>query len=112
MKKIYLLSVSLTFLHANTLSLVNYDPFYKSQRILHSTPSKPKNKSLVLNAVFNNKAFINGKFYTVGDKILGYKIKKIYTQSVVIQNRKILKILRLQAKQHQLIITQPKREKE
>ncbi len=112
MRKSLLLFVSFILLHANALPFVHYDPFYKSQKILHtSIEKKAEKKSLILNAIFNNKAFIDGKFYTIGDNIGAYKIKKINKEFVVIQNHKIIKVLRLQQKQHQLIIKQQKREK-
>jgi len=111
MRKIFLICISLTFLWANPLPLVNYDPFYKSQKILHVHASnKRQSKSFVLSAIYNNRAFINNRFYTVGEKIQGYKIKKIYKQSVVLQNRSSIKILHLQ-KKHLIQIKQAKREK-
>ncbi len=113
MKKSTLLTfVPFVFLDASTLPLIKYDPFYKSQAILRtSTDIKVQKESLVLDAIFNNKAFINGKFYAAGDKIGEYTIKKVTKESVVLQNKKRIKILRLKQKQHQLIIKQQKRAK-
>ncbi|WP_151901010.1 hypothetical protein [Sulfurimonas hydrogeniphila] len=110
MKKVILASLYFPFLYANSLPIVNYDPFYKSQKILHTRhASKRQSNSFVLSAIYNNRAFVNNRFYTVGEKIQGYKIKKIYKQSVVLQNRSRLKILHLQ-KNHLIQIKQAKRE--
>jgi len=110
MRKIFFMSLFLSVLSANPLPLVHYDPFYKSQIILHThTPRKVQNKSFTLSAIFNNHAFINNKFYTVGEKIQGYKIKKIYRHSVVLQHRSSITVLHLQQK-HLLEIKQTKRE--
>jgi len=112
MKKTFLLFISFPLLYANSLALVHYDPFYKSQKILHTlTAQRTQNKSLVLSAIFNNQAFINNKFYALGEKIQGYKIKKIYKQAVVLRNHKSLKILHLQQKQHLFTLQSSKRDK-
>ncbi|NPA11540.1 MAG: hypothetical protein GXO62_04785 [Epsilonproteobacteria bacterium] len=37
-------------------------------------------------AIFNDRVFINGKWYKTGEKIGGYKIVKINTESVVFTN--------------------------
>jgi len=111
MRKVFLTLLSLTFLWANPLPLVNYDPFYKSKKILHTKARhKRQRTSLVLNAIFNNRAYIGNKFYTVGEKIQGYKIKKVYKQSVVLQNHSSVKILYLQ-KKHLIQMKEIKKEK-
>lgn len=98
-------------LDAASLPLVHYDPFYKSQVILHSHKRRILQQNfLALSAIFNDRAFINNKFYTVGEKIQGYRIKKIYKHSVILQHGRHIKVLRLQQK-HFLQIKQAKREK-
>jgi len=110
MRKIFFVSIFLTVLGANPSPLVHYDPFYKSQTILHThTQKKVQRKSFALSAIFNNRAFINNKFYTIGEKIQGYTIKKIYRHSVVLQHRSSITVLHLQQK-HLLQIKQAKRE--
>jgi len=111
MRKIFSVSIFLTVLGANSLPLVHYDPFYKSQIILHThTQKNVQSKSFALSAIFNNRAFINNKFYTIGEKIQGYTIKKIYKHSVVLQHNSSITVLHLQQK-HLLQIKQAKREK-
>jgi len=111
MRKIFSISIFLTVLGANSLPLVHYDPFYKSKIILHTHTQKSlQRKSFALSAIFNNQAFINGKFYAIGDKIQGYKIKNIYKNSVVLQHGNSITVLHLQ-KKHLLKIKQAKREK-
>jgi len=107
MRKTFFISIFLTALGANSLPLVNYDPFYKSQVILHKhthIQKKVQNRSLALGAIFNNRAFINNRFYEVGDKIEGYKIKKIYKYSVVLQSHSSIKVLHIQHMQQKHLI--------
>ena len=87
-----------TVLLSDTLPPVNYDPFYKAQKLL----KKPKRVQifskpikLKVYAIYNNRAYINGKFYKIGDKIAGYKIYKIYDSYVVLKRKSKLKILHL-----------------
>ena len=113
MRKIFSVSIFLTVLGANSLPLVHYNPFYKSQIILHKHTHiqvKVQNKSLALGAIFNNRAFINNRFYKIGDKIQGYKIKKIYKHSVVLQSHNSIKVLHMQQK-HLIKIKQAKKVK-
>jgi len=111
MRKILFVSIFLTVLGANPLPIVHYDPFYKSQIILHThTQKMVQGKSFVLSAIFNNRAFINNKFYTIGKKVQGYTIQKIYKYSVVLQHRSSIIVLHLQQK-HLFQIKQAKREK-
>ena len=39
-------------------------------------------KNLVLEMIFNSKAKINGKWYGVGERALGYEIRAIHLQKV------------------------------
>jgi len=111
MSKIFVISLLCVVASANSLPLVHYDPFYKSQIILRShTHKRAQRKPFALSAIFNHRAFINNKFYTIGEKIQGYKIKKIYKNSVVLQHGSIMRVLHLQ-KKHLLQIKQAKREK-
>lgn len=111
MRKIVFVSLLLGVLYADTLPLVHYDPFYKSQIILHSQKRQSLQHNFFgLSAIFNDRAFINNRFYTVGEKIQGYRIKKIYKHSVVLQHGKHIKVLRMQQK-HFLQIKQAKRER-
>ncbi len=55
-------------------------------------PVKHVSGVLVLNATMNNSVMINGKWYKLGDRVSGYKIKSINGNSVVLANseKKIL----------------------
>jgi len=83
----------------------NYRPVFK--KIQHYKPfsdevipTKENGKifnvspvNLSLNAIFQNKAFINGRWVKRGDLIEGYKVIKITQNSVVLfKNGKIKKI--------------------
>ena len=100
------------FLYAdisNIITLIknmeNYRPVFK--KIQHYKPfsdevipTKENGKifnvspvNLSLNAIFQNKAFINGRWVKRGDLIEGYKVIKITQNSVVLfKNGKIKKI--------------------
>ena len=98
MKKIGLFLIMITVLLSNTLPPINYDPFYKAQKLL----KKPKRVQvfskpiqLKVYAIYNNRAYINGKFYKIGDKIAGYKLYKIYDNYVVLKSKSKLKVVYL-----------------
>lgn len=111
MRKIFFISIYLTIASANPLPLVHYDPFYKSQIILHThTHKRVQNRSLTLSAIFNNRAFINNKFYTIGEKIRGYRIEKIYRHYIVLQGHNSIIVLHMQ-KKHLLQINNKKKER-
>ncbi len=48
---------------------------------------------LELTAILNDKAYINGRFYKIGDTISGYKIVKIADSYVVLKKKDKMKIL-------------------
>ena len=58
-----------------------------------STESKPKVAPLRLAAIMNNSALINGTWYQVSDKVRGYNIDKIETDSVLLKSGKTKKML-------------------
>ncbi|NPA04421.1 MAG: hypothetical protein GXO61_06120 [Epsilonproteobacteria bacterium] len=74
MKKLLFLTLPLL-----ALELPRYDPFKKSI---------PKRKwrypTIKVEAIFNHKAFINGRFYSVGDRIGVGKVVKVAKDYVVI----------------------------
>ena len=88
----------ITVLSSNTLPPINYDPFYKAQKLLKK-PKKiqvfSKPIQLKLYAIYNNRAYINGKFYKIGDKIYGYRVYKIYDNYVVLKRNSKLKVVYL-----------------
>ncbi len=88
-------------LHANTLDLpVKYDPFMKAKKIIAQKPKVLRRTCspsirLDLIAIFNNKAYINGKFYTIGQNVYGYRLIDIKDRFVVLRKGKQIKILPL-----------------
>ena len=50
-------------------------------------------KPLQLAAVMNNSALINGTWYQISDKVRGYSIEKIETDSVLLMSGKTKKML-------------------
>ncbi len=85
---------------SKTLDLpVKYDPFVKAQKIIKRHKAVPirikRARTLHLVAIFNDKAYIDGKFYHVGDKIDGYVIEKIDKRGVLLKRGKQSKLLRL-----------------
>jgi len=76
--------------------LINYNPFickniYKNNLVKNLVVRK---KSIfILKAIFNNQAFINNKWYKVGDKINGFIIYKITDKEIFLKKgKKIVKI--------------------
>jgi len=82
---------------------ITYDPFYKGKSLMEE--AKPKtvvtkkvkkaSKKLQLLAIFNNRAFINSKWYKEGDKIGGYKVQKIKDTFVILSKKGKTIILRI-----------------
>ena len=88
-------------LYGKVLDLpVRYDPFQKAKKIVvkksipvifTATPSV----RLDLIAIFNNKAYINGKFYTIGQNVYGYRLVAIKENYVVLKKGRQIKLLPL-----------------
>ena len=94
---------------SQSLPIVKYDPFYKAQKILQSktktshTAAKRKKSppKLHLTAILNDKAYINGNFYKVGDTVASFEVVKISSDSVHLKKGSKITILRFErAKQH------------
>jgi len=92
--KILFISIFLVFFaYAQTLPLpIKYDPFQKAKKLMKDKSKVVKNMKrfdLKLYAIYNNRAYINGKFYKIGDKVAGFKVIKISNKYVVLKkNRK------------------------
>ena len=89
-------------LMAKSLDLpVYYDPFAKAKKIVKEakkgslTPLHKPSGALVLIAIFGDKAFINDRFYKVGQKVGGYVIVRIASTYVVLKKKGKTKILPL-----------------
>jgi len=97
MKKVILLCFVLsTIVAAKSLSLIHYDPFQKAKVLLKRVAVQKTEfveKSLQVEAIFNKKAYIDGKFYTLYSVVNGYKIVGIYDKYIrVRKNGKITKV--------------------
>ena len=94
MKKITLFYLLLsTLINAESINIIHYDPFKKATILLKRTTQKKiilRRKSLKVSAIFNKKAYINGKFYKLHSRVDGYKIIRIQDQYIQVQkHRKI-----------------------
>ena len=80
---------------------VAYDPFHTAQKIIQTKASTApratiqNNHPLHLYGIWNEKAFIDGKFYSRGAIIQGYRIVAILSDRVILQKNKKKKILTL-----------------
>ncbi len=62
------------------------NPFIVVKKKLDSNTTKKRKKIYRLNAIFNSKAMINGKWYKKYSKIGVYKLIKIKTNSVLLKS--------------------------
>jgi len=72
-----------------------YDPFSQAKPILESKSFivPQTRKKIILQTILNEKALINGKWYSVGDTLQGAVIKSINRDSIVIiRNGKKVKV--------------------
>ncbi len=90
---------------------VPYDPFFKTKKILslkkkrapNTTPHKVR---LVLLSVLNKRAFINNRWYKVGDRVYGFEVVKIYINRVVLKKNQKKMILNIRQKRKILNIVE------
>jgi len=85
-----------------TVTILKYDPFFekgkkkqfkKHHLIIHRSRKKI---ALKLVAILGNRAFINGKWFSKGDKIDGYRIKKVFQDRVMLYKQDKIKVLRFE----------------
>jgi hypothetical protein len=81
-----------------TLELPEYDPFKRAKPLLIRKLSKrpvyrPAPTALI--AVLNDKAYINGRWYKIGDVLFEGKLFKITDESVYLKKGNKIKIFRL-----------------
>ncbi len=91
------------------LNIPNYDPFKRAKPLLKRKSSKNyvyKPRPAKLTAVFNQKAFINGKWYEKGDSISEGKLVNIQSERVYLKQGDKTKVLLLKHKNKLLQITQ------
>ena len=83
------------------------DPFVKMLQENNATNTAPtpkvEEKRFALHAILNARAFINDKWYKLGDTIQGFTIKGIGTESVILQSGNLTKTLLLHQRQKSLI---------
>ncbi len=91
------------------LNIPNYDPFKRAKPLLKRKSSKNyvyKPRPAKLTAIFNQKAFINGKWYEKGDSISEGKLVNIQSERVYLKQGDKTKVLLLKHKNKLLQITQ------
>ncbi|MEA1982073.1 MAG: hypothetical protein U9N39_00900 [Campylobacterota bacterium] len=71
---------------SSTLDYRVYDPFATAKPILKKKTiiKRVRHKSIVIETILNNRAFIEKKWYSVGDTIYGQKIKNVRRDGIVI----------------------------
>jgi len=87
-----------------TVTMLKYDPFFtkyeKKQSYKHSfiiqKKTKTKKRKLKLVSILGNRAFIDGRWLGKGNKIHGYKIKKVLQNKVVLFKQNKIKVLRFE----------------
>jgi len=82
---IFLLSTTII---AKPLHIVHYDPFKKAKVLLKRTAPKTiyfQHKTLKITAIFNNRAYINGRFYGINSIVNGYKIIHIHDKFIQVK---------------------------
>ncbi len=73
---------------------VKYDPFQRGQEVVKKAfENKQQEKTFNIISILNNRVFVNSHWYSVGDKVNGYKIIQIGEKSILAKNsEKIVKI--------------------
>jgi len=85
-----------------TVTILKYDPFFekheKKQFKKHDLIIRGVRKKRILRlvAVLGKRAFINGMWFSKGDKISGYKIKKVFQNRVILRKQNKIKVLRFE----------------
>ena len=81
----------------STLDYNVYDPFATAKPILKQKKAKKQKKYhriIKLQTVLNGRVLIKNKWYSVGDKVYGYKIVKIDQNGISLyKNKKTKKVL-------------------
>ena len=78
-----------------------YDPFASAKPILKTKNISKKtlkhSNPIVIQTILNNRVFISGKWYNVGDKVRDFKIQNIRSDSIELSKDATIKIIRLDA---------------
>ncbi len=87
--RLFLIALGIGVVYGGSLELpVAYDPFVKAQKIIKPIRRKVQRVAqpkLKLKAIFNDKAYINGRFYRVGQRVGGARIVAIQEDRVVLE---------------------------
>lgn len=87
-----------------------YDPFAQAQALMvkqnvENNASKKVVKEVInLSAIMSDKAFINGRWYGLGEKFGSYRVNIIRSSLVGLERKGKLKIISLGTKKHVLTI--------
>ncbi len=80
--------------------VINYDPFFptKKDKKKRTVYKKQQKKSYKLKAILNKKAFINDRWFKLGERVGEYKIIKITSTKVVLEKGRKRKVLNFSSK--------------
>lgn len=95
-----------------SLVIPSYDPFKRAQPLLNKKHTKrPPHRSVKteLIALMDKRAYINGRWYSLGQSLSEGKIIKIDARSVTLKKGNKIKILRL--RQHKKIFSISEKDK-
>jgi len=84
------------------LKVPNYDPFRQTEKILKKHVSLTKSiktrSTYVLYAIYDDKVNINGRFYTLGDRIGSCHLWRIMKERVILRCHRSIKTLKFTRK--------------
>jgi hypothetical protein len=95
---------------------LNYNPFQivktEKKTTDRYTPSTRQKKAEPLDfvTVINHQAFVNGRWLKVGEKIAGYKLEKIDSDTIIVSKNGVKTTLGLGVKQNILKVRENKHE--
>jgi hypothetical protein len=95
-----------------SLEIPSYDPFKRAQPLLNKKHTKrPSHRSVKteLIALMDKRAYINGRWYSLGQRLSEGKIIKIDASSVTLKKGNKIKILRL--RQHKKLFSISEKDK-
>ena len=99
----------------NTYDKINYeiyDPFAVAKPIMKKNGVQKRTVVSIpyirLQTVLNARVFMNNSWYDVGDKIQGYKVKSIHKNFVVLAQKSVLKIIKIDKTQDSKMIIKTK----
>jgi len=79
----------------------------ENNKTIYLLPKKIKTK-LVLHSILNNKAYINDRWISIDEKIMGYQLKYIGKNGVVLRNKNMIEKLFLHKNKKNYILVKEK----